>query len=354
MRKISVVVYGTGAMGGAMIRLIQQRPALQLVGAVDWDEKKIGRDAGEVAGLGQRLGVPVSYPPEPLLEQVQADVALLATTAFLDEAIFPIQVLMKHKINIVTIAQELFFPVGENRIKAVEIDQLARQSGVRITAVGINPGFIMDILPIVGSLPCWEINRVTSHRVVDFAPYGPDEMVHIGAGLSPEEFEQGVKTGKIGHIGLLETVAMTAHCLGMNIDKLHQTKEPLIARTTRCSQYINIPAGKVCGFRQNVYGLQKGETLLEYRLTGIVQPKPDEDGVEMGDYTRIQGTPSVDIRVKEEIAQRGGLGTAAVAVNMIPRILQTAPGYTSMNQLILPHFWNGTEPPAPVEHIVYH
>jgi 4-hydroxy-tetrahydrodipicolinate reductase len=88
-------------------------------------------------------------------------------------------------------------------------------------------------------------------------------------------------------------------------------------------------------------------------MTGIVQPIPEEDGVEMGDYTRIEGTPSVDIRVKEEISQQGGLGTAAVAVNMIPRILEAKPGYHTMNQLLLPHIWNGPEAPLAVEKITY-
>ena len=353
MRSINVIVYGVGAMGGNMVRLLQQRPGVRVVGAIDWDKHKIGRDAGEVAGLGRQLGVTVQYPPEEVLDHVQADVVLHATTAFIDEAYPQIRDVLKRKINVVTIAQELFFPIGENRKRAQEIGQLAQQTGVGVTAVGINPGFIMDIIPIVGSLPCWEIKQVKAKRVVDFAPYGPDEMVHIGAGLSADEFHAGVAAGKIGHIGLLETAAMVAHCLCLPVDELQQTKAPLITRSVRKSEFITIPPGKVCGFLQNVSGLYKGKTLLDYRMIGIVQPNPEEDGVEMGDYTRIEGTPSVDIRVKEEISQKGGLGTAAVAVNMIPRLLGAAPGFHTMNRLILPHFWNGAEPPEAVEKITY-
>jgi hypothetical protein len=353
MRTLNVIVYGVGAMGGNMVRLIHQRPFLRLVGAIDWDPKKIGRDAGEVAGLGQKLGVPVQFPPETLLDYVQADVVLQATTAFIDEAYPQIEKILEKKIPIVTIAQELFFPLGRNLSKAARIDQLARQAGVGITAVGINPGFIMDIIPIVGSLACWDIRKVIAQRVVDFGPYGPDEMRHIGAGLLPDAFQQGVQDGIIGHIGLLETVAMVAHCLDMPIDELKQTKAPILARTQRCSKFITIQPGQVCGFQQNVTGLSRGLALLDYRLTGIVQPIPEEDGVEMGDYTRIEGTPGVDIRIKEEISQRGGLGTAAVAVNMIPRILESAPGFQTMNQLLLPHYWNGTQPLPYVERIQY-
>jgi hypothetical protein len=353
MRNMNVIIYGVGAMGGNMVRLIQQRPALNLVGAIDWDQKKIGRDAGEVAGWTKKLGVPVQYPPEAVLDAVQADVVLLATTAFIDEAMPPLEKVLARGIPVVTIAQELFFPVGGNRQKAERVATLARQAGVGVTAVGINPGFIMDILPIVASLPCWEIQKVSARRVVDFGPYGPDEMIHIGAGLTAEEFHQGVRAGKIGHIGLLESVAMVASCLGLPVDELRQTKTPILSRSERRSPFITIPPGRVCGFQQNVAGLSKGEVLLDYRLTGIVQPIPEEDSVQMGDYTRIQGTPSVDILVKEEISQKGGLGTAAVAVNMIPRLLEADPGYHTMNQLLLPHFWNGAEAPLPVESISY-
>ena len=353
MRTLDVIVYGVGAMGSNMVRLLQQRPGTRVVGAIDWDEKKIGRDVGEVAGLGKLLGVKVGYPPEEVLNRVKADVVLQATTAFLEEAFPQIETVLKRNINIVTIAQELFFPIGANKQKAAEVDQLARRAEVGVTAVGINPGFIMDIIPIVGSLPCWEVHKVTSHRVVDFAPYGPDEMAHIGAGLTEKEFLSGVAAGTIGHIGLLETVAMVSHCLGLPIDEMKQTKEPIIARSTRKSAYITIPPGRVCGFQQNVMGLSRSEILLDYKMTGIVQPIAEEDGVEMGDYTRIEGTPSVDIRIREEISQKGGLGTAAVVVNMIPRILAASPGFHTMNQLMLPHIWNNSVEPAPVEKITY-
>lgn len=354
MKNINVIVYGVGAMGGNMVRLLQQRQTTHLVGGIDWDKAKIGKDAGEQTGLGKNLGVMIQFPPEDVLDHVKADVVLLATTAFLDEAYPLIVKCLQRKINVITIAQELFFPLGRHVEQAREIDRIAREMGVAITAVGINPGYIMDILPIVASLPCWEIKKVSATRVVDFGPYGPDEMRHIGVGLSAEEFQLGVADGKIGHIGLLETTAMVGHCLGMEIDELRQTKSPILTRRERQSDFIRISPGKVCGFRQNVLGLRNGEVLLDYRMVGIVNPDPVEDGVKMGDYTRIEGIPSVDLRIKEEISQKGGLGTAGVAVNMIPRIMEAAPGYHKMFQLVLPHHWNGQEDPGDVTKITYH
>jgi len=350
--RIRVIQYGVGAMGRNMVRLLQSKPDVQIVAAIDHDEAIIGRDIGDVAELGRRLGIAVQFPPEKVLDTVRADVVLQATTAFIDEAFPQIMEALNKKINIVTIAQELFFPLGENVKKAKEINKKALDMGVSITAVGINPGFAMDIVPIVCSLPCWEIERVSVDRVVDFSPYGPDEMRHIGAGLSHQEFLKGAKEGTIGHIGLLETAAMVAYCLGLTIDELKQKKEPLITRRGRKSEFVNINPGRVCGFKQMVVGLREGEEVLSFKMMGIISPDREEDGVELGDHAHIHGKPSVDITIKEEIAQRGGLGTAGVAVNMIPRVMNAPPGFHTMNTLILPHIWTGGPQPEPVKRII--
>jgi hypothetical protein len=343
MQTIKTIVYGVGAMGSNMVRLLQRKPFSRLAGAVDWDEKKIGRDVGDVAGLGRPLGIKVAYPPDEVLGKIDADVVLLATTAFIDEA-YPIIVeIIKQNINVITIAQELFFPLPHHAPLAKEIDQLARMAGVCVTSVGINPGFIMDIIPIVASLPCWTVNKVKSERIVDFSPYGPDEMRHIGAGLTPQEFSSGVSEGKIGHIGLLETAAMVSNCLGLGVDELNQKKSAIITNKVRQSHFIKILSGRVCGFRQKVVGTNSGKVRLDLSMVGLVCPDPEEDQLTLGDYTRIEGEPSVDVAIKEEISQKGGLGTAGVAVNMIPRVLASAPGFHTMNELALPHIWHNQE-----------
>ncbi|MCX6998863.1 MAG: NADP-binding protein [Candidatus Sumerlaeota bacterium] len=351
MRTLRIVQYGVGAMGSNMVKLLQSKSAVRIVGAIDHDPAKVGKDLSEVSDLNKPMGIKIAYPPENVLDDGPIDVVLHATTAFLKDAYPQILAILERRANVITICQELFFPLGRNREMAMEIDRKAREMGVGVTAVGINPGFVMDIVPIVCSVPCWEVKRVFVRRVVDFSPYGPDEMRHIGAGISPQEFLEGVKQGIIGHIGLLETAAMVAHCLGLPVDELRQTKEPVITRKQRASRFITIAPGSVCGFRQNVAGLRNGETLLDFRMVGIVCPDSEEDGVTLGDYTRIEGTPNVDITIKEEIAQKGGMGTAAVAVNMIPRILNAPPGFHTMNTLALPYIWNGGLEPPPIQKI---
>jgi len=351
--EIKIVVYGVGAMGSNMVRLLQSKPQARIVGAIDHDPVKIGKDVGKIAGLGKNLGIEVRFPPEKTLDTVEADLVIQATTAFLDEAFDQIVNCLDRGMNVLTICQELFFPLGKNVAGARELDRMAKEKGLKITAVGINPGFVMDLVPILGSLPCWEIESVFVRRIVDFSPYGPDEMRHIGANLTRDEFLQGVKEGTIGHIGLLETTAMVAHSLGFPIDELRQTKEPLLTRVPRKSEFITIEPGRVCGFKQNVAGLIQGKQVLDFRMKGIVSPDKEEDGVETGDYARITGVPNVDITIKEEIAQKGGLGTAGVAVNMIPKLMNASPGFHTMNEFSQLYYWNPNPPARPVRKISY-
>jgi 4-hydroxy-tetrahydrodipicolinate reductase len=352
--QLRVILYGTGAMGGLMARLLDSKTDVRIVGAIDHDPEKIGRDLGLIAGIGRETGIRIGWPAASILDDVAADLVLLTTTAFAEEATPQLMEILEHKLNVVSIVQELFFPLGANVALAGQIDTKAKEKGVAVTTVGINPGFIMDIVPVVCSAPCWEVESVLGRRNVDFSPYGRDEMVHIGANLTREEFQQGAEDGSIGHIGLLESVAFVAHNLGMQIDSLHQTKEPVIAQSKRTTDFVTVEPGRVCGFRQQVLGLKSGSVLLDFEMVGLLDPMP-EDGVELGDYTRITGTPNVDIRIREEISQLGGLGTAASAVNTIPRLMAATPGFHSAENLpALPRFWKSGKPPAAIKDIRYH
>jgi 4-hydroxy-tetrahydrodipicolinate reductase len=352
MDTLKVLIYGVGAMGINMVKTLDHKPNVRIVGAIDCDPLKIGLDLGEVAGLKKELEVKVSGDADKIIRSCNANVALVATTAFAAVVSPLIMSLLNEQINVVTICQELFFPLEDNVKTAKEIDKKAKEAGVSVVATGINPGFSMDILAVVGSLPCRHIDTVSADRIVDFSPYGPDEMKHIGVGLSPGEFSIGAQKGVIGHIGLLETVAMVAHCLGFQIDELRQTKKPLVTKKKRETPFVKIAPGKVCGFKHTVQGIHKNKTVLDFSMIGLIAPDEDEDGVRLGNRIRIEGFPTVDIDVKEEISQKGGVGTGAVAVNLIPSIMSAEPGFHTMNTLTVPHFWSERSQVQPIEKIV--
>ena len=56
---IRVIQYGLGPIGRAVARHVVERAGVELVGGVDIDASKVGRDVGQVIGLEQSLGFSV-------------------------------------------------------------------------------------------------------------------------------------------------------------------------------------------------------------------------------------------------------------------------------------------------------
>jgi 4-hydroxy-tetrahydrodipicolinate reductase len=283
--------------------------------------------------------VVISGDARHVFATTRADVVLHATTAFAREAHRQIVPAIDAGLNVITICQELVYPRAETTAIAGDLDARAKTHSVSALAIGVNPGFVMDVIPITLSAVCWTVTHVHVRRVVDFSPYGPDEMRHIGAGRSPEDFRLGVADGTIGHVGLLESATMIAGALGWRLDALSQTKTPIVSPTHRVTRFVTIEPGSVCGFRQSVTGTRLGSPVLELEMIGLVSPDPAVDGVELGDWTRIQGEPNIECHLKGEVAQKGGLATAAIAVNMIPQVLNAPPGFHTARDLPFPSAW---------------
>ena len=57
---IKVLHFGLGPIGVGVVKQVAQRKGFKIVGAVDIDPAKVGRDLGEIAGVGRTLRVKVS------------------------------------------------------------------------------------------------------------------------------------------------------------------------------------------------------------------------------------------------------------------------------------------------------
>jgi hypothetical protein len=339
---VRVIQYGVGVIGSSVIQLLSEKPWVKIVGAIDIDPVKIGRDVAVVAGLENEIGVKVVFPPEEVIGKVAADVVLHATTAFMDEAYGQILRAVTHRMNVITLAQELFYPIGSNAKRADRLGEQAKARGVSVLATGVNGGFVTDMLPVFMSGVCWEIDRVRVRRVIDFSHYGPTTMREIGAGLPRGEVERGMRQGGMGQVGLCESVAMIAACLGWELDEIEQTKEPIVSHSQREAPFVTIRPGTVCGFRQRVCGKKAGAALIVLDMIGVIESRPHEDDVDMGDYIMIEGKPNIEIMIPGQIAQRGALAAAASLVNLIPKVLIAPSGFLTMKDLTMPSLWSGT------------
>ena len=332
MSKIKVVSWGLGAMGSGIAKLVNSKKGMKLVGAIDKDPEKIGKDLGEIIDTG-KLEVEVNNEFDYGKEE--ADLAVIATSSF-TEVVFPmIKKAVEAGLNVVTIAEEMAYPQAQNPELADKIDKLAKENGVSVLGTGINPGFVLDTLILAMTGVCLDVEKIEASRINDLSPFGPTVMETQGVGTTPEEFEKGIEEGTIvGHIGFQESVKMIADSLGIELDEIKETREAIISETHRETPHVTVEPGMVAGCKHIAYGLKDGEEVIV--LEHPQQIHPEKEDVDTGDYINIIGDPDVNLSIKPEIP--GGKGTQAVAVNMIPPVVEAKKGLVTMKDLRVPYY----------------
>jgi 4-hydroxy-tetrahydrodipicolinate reductase len=330
---IRVLVLGTGQMGSGIARLVIQKQGLELVGVYARRKQRAGLDVGQVIGLSRNLGIPVSHDLDAVVQRVQPHVAIQATCSRFEDAREEILILVRQGIHVISIAEEMAFPDCRSPEKADELRAEALDQGVSILGTGINPGFVLDLLIIVLTGVCADIQSITARRVNDLAPYGPAVLASQGVGLTPEDFQNGVKDGTVvGHIGFPESIHMIATAIGWDLDRIEERREPILSKVQRETPFVVVKPGHVAGCLHTAVAYRAGEPVIT--LIHPQQIHPHLEGVETGDMIEIVGTPHVRLAGSPEIP--GGLGTCAIAVNMIPRVLTAGPGLYSMADLPVP------------------
>ncbi len=332
INKIRLIQWGLGNMGSGMAKMALQKEGIEVTGAIDNSVDKVGRDLGEFLGLEQN-GIIISDQPEQVIKDTQPDVVLLATSSFTRE-VFPfIKTIIRNEANCITIAEEAAYPAAQEPVLAQKIDELAKQNGVTVLGTGINPGFLLDTLIIALTGTCIDVKKIKAVRVNDLSPFGLTVMKTQGVGTTPEEFKKGLEEGTIvGHIGFTESIYLIASAMGLTVDRVEQTKEPIISNVYRETPVVPVEPGMVAGCKHCAKGYVNGEVFIE--LEHPQQIHPEQEGVETGDYILIEGTPNINLTIKPEIP--GGIGTIAMAVNMIPAVINAKPGLTTMKDLPVP------------------
>ncbi len=332
-KRIRLIQYGLGAMGSLMVRLASCKVSMEYVGAVSASGRYSNMDLGEASGLGKHLGVSVKSSLQQVLKETEADAVLHATVSTMRELVPEILPAIKAGLNVISVAEELSFPWERSYDLASKLDRVAKKHGVTVLGTGINPGFLMDLLPLNLSGICGSVTTIRVRRVNDFSVYGQSVMKHIGADLMPEEFERGLQDGSILlHVGLPESIQMVARGLNWKLDQLKEDRHALVTRSDRLARSIRVQKGRVCGFRQTAQGRAKGNT-IELEIFGIILPNPPEDGVSPGTWVEIEGDPGMKVAISGGICDAGGLGTASHAVNAIPSVVDAKPGLLTVREL---------------------
>ncbi len=314
-KKIRAIQYGVGPIGASIARLMREKQAIEICGAIDTDPAKVGRDLGEVVGASDApWGVKISADADDVLEQA-VDVVIHSTSSSLPKVMDQLLACLKAESCVVSTCEELSYPFRTYPDLAAKLDAEAKDWGVALVGTGVNPGFVMDKLVVTLAAVSQRIDHAKALRIVDASTRRLPLQKKIGAGLSIDEFRRQVAAGAIKHVGLPESVAMVADTLNLPVDQITETIEPMEAR-----ERVQVA----------------GKELIYLELQMYVGAKDPADSIE------LKGHP--DIRLIIPGGSPGDIATASVIVNSIPVILDAPAGLRTARDLPIAFFSPNAKP----------
>jgi len=322
---IRTIHVGLGHMGAEVVRLAARRANLEIVGAVDTDPRKIGRDLGEVADAGTLLGVTVVATIEEALAKAQADVAVVTTASHIPQVYDQLRELVNRGLHVVSTCEELAYPCLRHPDRAEELENLALAQGVSVLGTGVNPGFVMDRLPVMLTGVCQEVHSITVTRVLDTAKRRLPLQQKTGTGLTVAEFEAKVQAGAISHIGLPESTALIAKALGWTLDDIQETAEPAVADRRLASDFTVVAPGRVAGLHQTARGIAGGMDVICLDLWMVMRAENPRDEI------HIDGVPPMHMVIHG--GTHGDRATVGMVVNSIPLVVTARPGLLTVLDL---------------------
>ncbi len=330
---IKVLHFGLGPIGAAVVRQVASRPGFRIVAAVDIDPAKAGRDLGEVAGVGRALKVKVSPDARKALKRSKPDVVVLCTSSSLKRVMPQMETILKARVPIVSTTEELAYPAGANVKLARQLDRLARKAKAAVVGTGVNPGFVMDALPITLTGVCERVDAIRIDRIQDARVRRLPFQQKIGAGLTREQFQKKVDDGSVRHVGLTESISMIADALGWKLDRITDDIQPKMASETVKSEFLSVQPGLVCGIIQDGVGYRDGRAVITLHMEAYLGAPESFDAV------RIEGSPALNTKIAGGV--HGDVATASIVVNSIPKIVAAPPGLHTMRSLPIPSFFGG-------------
>ena len=324
----SAIVVGLGPIGREVAQLVLARSeVLRLSGCVDQAPALVDRALSDVLGrTGVRGRVAADIPPAP----AQRAIAFVTTTSSVTSVLRTVEAALARGYHVVSSTEELSYPAFRAAAAAARLHRAALRAKRCIVGTGINPGFAMDVWPLVLTSNMQSVDAVEVHRAVDARQRREPLQRKVGAGMTPAAFEALAAEGRIGHVGLAESAAHLAGALGWPIDRLDEDLSPVVATQRIRTPYFDVAPGQVCGIHHRVAGLQgtQKRIVLDLRMSLDVDEPRDE--------VRLSGNPPVHCIVPGGF--HGDRATAAQLVAAAVRLPDMPPGLHLPSDLPAPRW----------------
>ncbi len=330
MKQLKIVQIGLGPLGRKIPGYIAQRQGMELVGAVDVNPALQGQDVGELCGLSP-MNIKISASLEECLKAAKPDAAILTTVSTMEKVTPQIEEIVGCGLPVVSTCEELIYPWDTSPERSAQIDEAAKKANVAVLGTGVNPGFLMDALPVFLSSVCQQVERIRVSRFQNAAFRRVPFQKKIGAGLNLEEFESLKQSGTLRHVGLTESVQLIANAMGWKLTKTEDIITPVIAEKEIKTDAMTIPKGFAAGVQQIGKGwMGEGEKITLHFKAAVGEPEPY-------DRVEIEGEPNISSTIKDGV--NGDVATCAIVLNALKQITEATPGLRTMADIPITAFF---------------
>lgn len=341
-RKIKVVQYGAGKMSVYTMRYVYEKGA-EIVGAVDVNPDVIGKDIGEVMGVGLKGVKVVSIQDaENMMKETKPDVAIVTTMSLISDVEDALMLCAKLGVNAITTCEEAFYPMNSNPEVTKRIDELAKQTNCTITGSGYQDIYWGQLISsIAGSThTIKKIKGSSSYNVED---YGIALAQAHGAGLSLDDFDKEVASvdritdeqrkdlinkGEYLPSYMWNVNGWLCAKLGLTVKSQTQKTVPQTYSEDIESSTLGmiVKAGMATGMSAVVTTETEEGIVIESECIGKVYSKEDFD---KNEWTII-GEPETTLIINRPATVEL---TCASVVNRIPDVINSKPGYVPTEEM---------------------